>query len=123
MAPAKRALAEYAAQLTAKDPTRPLLSNADGQVVSEGAEMLDRLVVQVTKPVRWDRCMATLRGLGVAATIELPPAGTLSGLVKRDLKGMVTLALKAPEDLDKVAGLIDDHAGAGSPTDDSGSPA
>jgi [acyl-carrier-protein] S-malonyltransferase len=123
MAPAEQALAAYAGQLTVKNPARPVLSNADGQVVSEGIEMLDRLVAQVTKPVRWDRCMATLRGLGVAATIELPPAGTLSGLVRRDLKGMVTLALKAPEDLDKVAGLIDDHAGAVSPTDDSGSPA
>jgi [acyl-carrier-protein] S-malonyltransferase len=46
----------------------------------------------------------------MSATIELPPAGTLSGLVRRDLAGTVTLALKAPEDLDKVAGLISDHA-------------
>ncbi|MDQ3763567.1 MAG: ACP S-malonyltransferase [Actinomycetota bacterium] len=112
MAPAEDALAEYATQLTAKDPARPLLSNADGKVVEEGAEMLRRLVVQVTKPVRWDSCMATLRALGVTATVEFPPAGTLSGLVKRDLKGTVTLALKAPEDLDKVAGLICDHSAA-----------
>ena len=110
MAPAEQALAEYAAQLTAKDPIRPLLSNADGQVVSEGAEMLDRLVEQVTKPVRWDSCMATLRALHVTATIELPPAGTLSGLVKRDMKGTMSLALKTPEDLDKVAGLIANHS-------------
>ena len=109
MAPAERALAEYAAQLTAENPTRPLLSNADGQLVPEGAEMLDRLVAQVTKPVRWDSCMATLRALHVTATIELPPAGTLSGLVKRDMRGTVTLALKTPEDLDQVADLIADH--------------
>lgn len=110
MAPAERALAQYAAQLTAMNPTRPLLSNADGQVVSEGAEMLDRLVAQVTKPVRWDSCIATLHALHVTATIELPPAGTLSGLIKRDMKGTVTLALKTPEDLDKVADLIADHS-------------
>jgi [acyl-carrier-protein] S-malonyltransferase len=109
MSPAERALAEYAAQLIAKDPTRPLLSNADGQVVSDGAEMLDRLVAQLSKPVRWDRCMGTLRALDVAITVELPPAGALSGLVKRDLKGTGTLALKTPEDLDRVADLIDDH--------------
>jgi [acyl-carrier-protein] S-malonyltransferase len=109
MAPAERALADYAAQLSAKNPMRALLSNADGQAVSEGADILDRLVAQVTKPVRWDCCMATLRALGVNATIELPPAGTLSGLVKRDLTGTVTLALKVPEDLDKVACLISDQ--------------
>jgi [acyl-carrier-protein] S-malonyltransferase len=112
MAPAEQALAEYAALLTAKDPARPLLSNADGDVVGEGAEMLRRLVAQVTKPIRWDSCMARLSTLGVTATVELPPAGTLSGLVKRDLKGTVTLALKDPDDLDRVAGLISDHSGS-----------
>ena len=112
MAPAEQALAEYAAQLTAKDPARPLLSNADGEVVGEGAEMLRRLVAQVTKPIRWDSCMARLSTLGVTATVELPPAGTLSGLVKRDLKGTVTLALKEPDDLDRAAGLISDHSGS-----------
>jgi [acyl-carrier-protein] S-malonyltransferase len=111
MASAERVLAEYAAQLTAKDPARPLLSNADGEVVSDGEEVVRRLVAQVTKPVRWDLCMAKLRALSVTATIELPPAGTLSGLVKRDLKGTVTVALKAPEDLDKVADLICAHSG------------
>jgi [acyl-carrier-protein] S-malonyltransferase len=112
MAPAEQALAEYATLLTAKDPARPLLSNADGDVVGEGAEMLRRLVAQVTKPIRWDSCMARLSTLGVTATVELPPAGTLSGLVKRDLKGTVTLALKDPDDLDRVAGLISDHSGS-----------
>lgn len=121
MAPAEHALARYAAQLTAKDPARPLLSNADGEVVAEGAEVLRRLVAQLTKPIRWDSCMATLRALTVTATVELPPAGTLSGLVKRDFRGgdfegAVTLALKAPEDLDKVADLICAHSG----TDHSG---
>ncbi|MGH3899010.1 MAG: ACP S-malonyltransferase [Pseudonocardiaceae bacterium] len=111
MAPAEQALAEYAAALTGKDPSRPLLSNADGEVVSEGADMMRRLVAQVTKPIRWDSCMATLGTLGVTATVELPPAGTLSNLVKRELKGTITLALKDPEDLDRVAGLISDHSG------------
>lgn len=103
MAPAELALAQYTDRLTAKDPWRPLLSNADGDVVTDGAEMLRRLVMQVTRPVRWDLCMATLRALAISATVELPPAGTLSGLVRRDVKGTVTLALKTPDDLDKVA--------------------
>lgn len=115
MAPAKRALAQCAAELTAKDPAYPLLSNADGSVVADGAEMLHRLVAQVTKPVRWDHCLATLRALGVSATVELPPAGTLSGLVKRELRGTATLALKTPEDLDKVAGVLVEHTEADRP--------
>jgi [acyl-carrier-protein] S-malonyltransferase len=109
MAPAAEALRSHAERLTVADPTRPLLSNADGAVVTEGAEMLRRLVAQVTLPVRWDQCMVTLRDRGITATIELPPAGTLTGLVKRELKGTATLAVKTPADLDKVAELLAEH--------------
>ncbi|MCR3719182.1 [acyl-carrier-protein] S-malonyltransferase [Prauserella flava] len=104
MAPAEETLREHVASLSPADPTRPLLSNADGAVVTDGAEYLDRLVAQVTKPVRWDLTMRGLTGLGVTATAELPPAGTLSGLVRRELKGTVTstVALKKPGDIDDV---------------------
>jgi [acyl-carrier-protein] S-malonyltransferase len=110
MAPAEEALRVHAAQLTPADPVRPLLSNADGGVVDGGAEALRRLVAQVTRPVRWDACMSMLRDLGVTAVIELPPAGALVGLVKRELKGTATLALKTPDDLEKAAVLIKEHA-------------
>lgn len=112
MAPAEEAMRAHAAGVTPADPHRPLLSNADGTVVSSGSEALRRLVAQVTRPVRWDSCMAALRELGVTAVIELPPAGTLVGLAKRDLKGVATLALKTPDDLDKAVALITEHAGA-----------
>ena len=48
--------------------------------------------------------------LGVTGVLELPPAGTLVGLIKRDLKGVATLALKSPDDLDKAAAFIDEHS-------------
>jgi [acyl-carrier-protein] S-malonyltransferase len=110
MAPAEQALRAHAGGITPSDPTRPLLSNADGELVKDGADALGRLVAQVTRPVRWDSCMAALRELGVTAVIELPPAGTLVGLVKRELKGTATLALKTPDDLDAAAALIAEHA-------------
>ena len=105
MAPAEEALRAHAAGLTPADPTRPLLSNADGEVVTSGAEYLQRLVRQVTRPVRWDLTMDGLASLGVTSTVELPPAGTLTGLVKRQLKGTVTstVALKTPAELAKLA--------------------
>lgn len=104
MAPAEAALAEHAATITPADPSRPLLSNADGTVVTSGTEYLERLVRQVTRPVRWDLTMDGLVGLGVTTTVELPPAGTLTGLIKRQLKGVVTgtVALKTPADLAAV---------------------
>src|SRR4051812_39617707 len=109
MAPAEEALRAHAAKITPADPVRPLLSNADGQVVTSGAEYLDRLVKQVTRPVRWDLTMDGLVTLGVTATLELPPAGALTGLVKRQLKGIVTktIALKTPAELAKLHGQED----------------
>jgi [acyl-carrier-protein] S-malonyltransferase len=105
MAPAEEALRGHADKITPSDPTRPLLSNVDGKVVTSGEEYLRRLVSQVTRPVRWDLTMQGLAELGVDRTIELPPAGTLTGLVRRELKGTVTtpFALKTPAQLEELA--------------------
>jgi [acyl-carrier-protein] S-malonyltransferase len=114
MAPAQTTLRERTASVGVADAVRPLLSNTDGSVVTDGADMRNRLVAQVTQPVRWDACMRTLAELGVTATVELPPAGTLSGLVKRELRGISTLPLKTPSNIDKVADLLAEHS-AGTP--------
>ena len=50
--------------------------------------------------------MQTLADLGVTGLIEIPPAGTLVGLAKRGLKGVDTLALKSPDDLEAAARMI-----------------
>jgi len=112
MAPAGKALATVAAGITPANPHRILLSNADGTSVSDGAEMLARLVAQVTAPVRWDLCLRTLADLGVTAVIELPPAGTLAGLVKRELRGVEVLAVNTPDDLKAAGDLIARHGAA-----------
>lgn len=107
MASAQLALGAHADGVKVADPTRPLLGNADGAQVDDGAEVLRRLVTQVTSPVRWDACTATMRARGVTATVELPPAGTLTGLAKRELKGATTLAVKTPADLPRLVELIE----------------
>ncbi|WP_298445444.1 ACP S-malonyltransferase [Gordonia sp. (in: high G+C Gram-positive bacteria)] len=105
MAPAQEAVAAAAARITPSDPTLTLLSNADGRPVTSGAEALARLVSQVTSPVRWDLCSATMRDAGVAAIVELAPGGTLAGIAKRELKGVPTRAVKVPADLEDLPGL------------------
>ncbi|MGL5858032.1 MAG: acyltransferase domain-containing protein [Angustibacter sp.] len=109
MTPAVDVLAGYARAITTHDPRTRLLSNADGTVVHDGREVLRRLVAQVHRPVRWDQCMETLGDLGVTAVIEIPPSGTLTALVKRALPGVVTLALKVPDDLDTARALVAEH--------------
>ena len=80
-------------------------------MIANGSGYLSLLVAQVTKPVRWDLCMKTLQTLGVTGVLELPPAGTLVGLIRRDLKGVATMALKTPAELDKAADFVAEHSG------------
>ncbi|WP_040834358.1 ACP S-malonyltransferase [Nocardia brevicatena] len=105
MAPAQAAVAAAVAEITPSEPARTLLSNFDGKPVTSGADAVAKLAAQVTRPVRWDLCTETVREAGVSAVAELPPAGTLVGIAKRELKGTPTLALKTPEDLPGLAGL------------------
>ncbi|MBZ6228902.1 ACP S-malonyltransferase [Streptomyces olivaceus] len=112
MAPAVDELAVAAKALEPGDPKVTYVSNKDGQAVVGGAEVLDRLVGQVANPVRWDLCMETFKELGVTAVIEVCPGGTLTGLAKRALPGVKTLALKSPDHLDAARELVAEHTQA-----------
>ena len=116
MSPAVDVLGNYARAMSTHDPRIQLLSNADGRVVHDGRDVLKRLVLQVSRPVRWDLCMSAMAELGVTALIEIPPAGTLTGLAKRALPGVQTLALNTPDDLQAAWDLIAEH-GVPSPID------
>lgn len=105
MASALEGYADAADAITPADPTTTLLSNADGQPVTSGADAMAKLVAQLTRPVRWDLCTETLRKLNTSAIVEFPPAGALTGIAKRELRGVTTHAVKTPADLDGVASL------------------
>jgi len=118
MGPAVRTLASYAKAVSVHDPRTALISNRDGAVVQEGRDVLARIVSQVSNPVRWDLCMRTMGELGVTGVIEVPPAGTLTGLIKRSLPGVETVALKTPDDLGAARDLAARH-GSAAPQDGS----
>jgi [acyl-carrier-protein] S-malonyltransferase len=105
MASALDGYAAAAQSVATSEPTATLLSNADGQPVASAADAMTKLVAQLTRPVRWDLCTEHLRQAGVAAIVEFPPAGTLAGIAKRELRGVPTHAVKSPDDLDKLAEL------------------
>lgn len=109
MASAQQRLAEAAEALSPADPRLPLLSNRDGEAVADGGSALGRIVEQVTRPVRWDLCMETMKARGVTGVLELLPGGTLTGLAKRGLKGVKSLAVKSPEDLEAARAFIAEH--------------
>jgi [acyl-carrier-protein] S-malonyltransferase len=109
MAPAVDAMAAAVEDVTVHDPVLPYVSNLDGAVVDDGQQVLRRLVGQVSASVRWDLCTETFQKMGVTALIEVCPGGTLTGLAKRGLPGVRTLALKTPDDLDAARELIAEH--------------
>jgi [acyl-carrier-protein] S-malonyltransferase len=110
MTPARDVLMRLAPSIPVHDPRERLLSNADGALVPSGDELVRRLVRQVASPVRWDACMATLADAGVTAIVELPPAGTLTGLVKRELREATAVALRTPDDLPAARRVVAEHA-------------
>lgn len=116
MAPAVSTLAKLAPAVSTHDPRTAVISNADGKIVHDGRDVVRRIVKQVARPVRWDLCLATMRDLGVTGILEMPPAGTLTGIAKRALPGVETFALKTPDQLDAARSFVDKH-GAPSPMD------
>lgn len=111
MAPAVDVLAALARSVSTHDPRTPLISNRDGQVVHDGRDVVRRIVGQVARPVRWDLCLETMQDLGVTGVLEMPPAGTLTGIAKRALKGVETFALKSPDQLDDARAFCEKHGG------------
>jgi [acyl-carrier-protein] S-malonyltransferase len=105
MASALDGYAAAAAGIATAEPTATLLSNRDGKPVSTAAVAMETLVAQLIQPVRWDLCTATLAEHDVKAIVEFPPAGTLAGIAKRELRGVTVRAVKSPADLEALADI------------------
>ena len=112
MAPAVETLRAAAAEVEASDPRVIVWSNRDGAAVASGSDFVGLLVDQVAAPVRWDLCMASFSAAGVSGMVELSPAGTLTGLAKRALRGVPAVAVKSPDDLQAAAALLSGAADA-----------
>jgi len=109
-----RPAVDHLRRLAVSIPTGPvavtLISNRDGAVVDDGADYLRRIVDQVANPVRWDLCMTTLLDQGVTGLLELAPAGTLTGIARRQMKGVETFNLNTPDQLDAAREFVARHA-------------
>jgi [acyl-carrier-protein] S-malonyltransferase len=105
MRPALESYAAAAEEVATAEPTVTLLSNRDGKPVSSATDAMEKLIGQLTRPVRWDLCTETLRQHNITAIVEFPPAGALTGIAKRELRGVPTRAVKSPADLDGLAEL------------------
>ena len=110
MQPAVQPLKDLASSITTHPLSIQVISNKDGQAITDGSEVLSRIVNQIANPVRWDLCMETMKTMGVTGVIELPPAGTLVGLLKRAASEIETFALKSADDLEAAREFAERHA-------------
>jgi [acyl-carrier-protein] S-malonyltransferase len=112
MEPAVARLERLARAVSVHDPRTAVISNRDGRIVHDGREVLARIIGQIARPVRWDLCLETMADLGVTGLLEMPPAGTLAAIAKRQLPGVETFALKTPDQLDDARAFCEKHGEA-----------
>jgi len=110
MKPAESKLAQQFSQINLSKPQYRYISNKDGSVVTESSDLQKRLISQISSPVRWDMCQATMKDLGVTGMLELAPGGVLTGIAKREMPGVELFAIKSPEDITAAQDFIDKHA-------------
>lgn len=110
MSSAQEEVIEVVKQLKISNPSLKLISNKAGEVVTSGEDFIEKIVGQVSSPVRWDLCMETFNSMGITGLIELFPGGTLSGIAKRALPGVELLSISSVDDIQKVAEFVAKHS-------------
>jgi [acyl-carrier-protein] S-malonyltransferase len=110
MKSAESELEKEFAQADLTNPTCSFISNKDGQIITESTELKNRLISQITSPVRWDLCQAKMVEQGVTGMLELAPGGVLTGIAKREMPGVELFAIKSPEDIENAQDFINKHA-------------
>jgi [acyl-carrier-protein] S-malonyltransferase len=100
MRPAADVMAEALAAVTVKAPAVPVVANVLARPISDPAEIVRRLVEQVTGAVRWRECVGFMAGEGVITFYELGAGKVLSGLIKRIAEGANGIAVGASADID-----------------------
>ena len=109
MAPAAEALAAHLAEGHAPAaPQLPVIANRTAEAYpagsgeQDGAARAELLASQVANPVQWVRTLEELERRGIDTFIEVGPGKTLTGLVKRTLKGATVLPCETPDQLADV---------------------
>ena len=83
MQPAAEVMQQAFEDVSWSTPQFPVVSNVDGSLQSNADSIRDSLVKQISAPVLWTTCMATLGEAGCTQFVECGPGNVLSGLSKR----------------------------------------
>ena len=101
MSPAADAMAEALRTVEIRAPVVPLVANVTARPIRDPAEILVRLVEQVTAMVRWTESVGWLVGEGgVTELVELGAGKVLTGLAKRIAPDAAAVSIGTPADVD-----------------------
>ena len=93
-------------ELTIEKPQIPYVANVDASYITEQADIMPRLVSQISHSVRWQQSVEKMVENGVDTFIEIGPGRTLAGFNKKIAKAigkeLTTYNVATMEDIDKV---------------------
>lgn len=92
MAPSAEEFRQHLDGVSFSRPSFPVVSNVVAQAADDPESIRNLLVRQLTSPVRWIECITSMRRLGVTRFAELGPGKVLTGLNRRNAKGVPTQA-------------------------------
>ena len=92
-------LREVLATTDLRAPLIPVISNVDAQAQQTASAIRELLVQQVSAPVQWTGCVATMIDMGCERFVECGPGKVLSGLVKRIDKSKPCSVVETPDDM------------------------
>ncbi|PRP51217.1 [acyl-carrier-protein] S-malonyltransferase [Bacillus halotolerans] len=100
MKPAADKLKEVLDSCELKDADVPVISNVSADVMTDKADIKEKLIEQLYSPVRFEETVNKLIAEGVTTFIEIGPGKVLSGLVKKVNRRLKTIAVSDPETIE-----------------------
>ncbi|TVP49698.1 MAG: [acyl-carrier-protein] S-malonyltransferase [Gemmatimonadales bacterium] len=104
MKPAQSELEAHLGDVEFSEPAFPVISNVTARPVTDPGEARELLVEQLTSPVRWAESVQAMVEMGVDRFVELGPGNVLTGLNRRNAKGVPSTSLQNPADLEAFLG-------------------
>jgi [acyl-carrier-protein] S-malonyltransferase len=106
MQPAQDGLAPILQEIPFSAAKMPVVVNVDAAFVTDGAQLRDALVRQVTGAVRWTQSMQMLIAEGVTTFVEVGPGKVLSGLLRQIDRGQKCAQVEDPASLEKLLAVL-----------------
>ncbi|MBN2360967.1 MAG: ACP S-malonyltransferase [Deltaproteobacteria bacterium] len=102
MQPVAPRLREVLEQIAIADLRLPLISNVEAEPNRDRGRVVELLIQQVTRPVRFTESVQRLAALGVDRLVELGPGRALCGMARRIDKSLALSNVEDPESFEKT---------------------